>query len=142
MNTPLDDNIVKTFIVAGVFIRKDDKYLLVQEKQQKAYGLWNWPAGKVEVGYSIEETAIKEAKEECGFDVALIEKVGVYHDNIKAPVQHLFKAEITGGELQIPEDEILDARWFSYQEIVAMKDKLRGSWVISAVENLEKSNNL
>lgn len=137
MNTPLDDNIVKTFIVAGVFIRKDDKYLLVQEKQQKAYGLWNWPSGKVEVGFSIEDTAIKEAKEECGFDVALIEKVGVYHDNIKAPVQHLFKAEITGGELQIPEDEILDARWFSYQEIVAMKDKLRGSWVISGVEEPE-----
>ena len=142
MNTALDSKIVKTFIVAGVLISKDNKYLLVQEKQSKAYGLWNWPGGKVEIGYSIEDTAIKEAKEECGYDVKLIEEVGVYHEHIKAPVQHLYKAEIVGGELSYPEDEIINAKWFSYQEILHMKDKLRGSWILSAVEKLENIRNL
>jgi ADP-ribose pyrophosphatase YjhB (NUDIX family) len=56
-----------TLMVAACLIKRDGKYLLVQEKQPKAYGLWNLPAGKVDEGYTIEETAIKEAKDlTCG----------------------------------------------------------------------------
>ena len=36
-----------TFVVAGEKKEKDGKFLLVQEKQPKAYGLWNLPAGHV-----------------------------------------------------------------------------------------------
>ena len=118
---------LKVYVVAGVVIEKDDKFLLVQEKKPKFYGQWNLPAGRVEEGYSIEETAIKEAKEETGFDVELLEKIAIFHDKLEYPVMHAFKTEIIGGELNFPKEELLDARWFSLEEIKTMKDKLRGN---------------
>lgn len=132
------ENLVKTFIVAGAVIKKDGKYLLVQEKQPKAYGLWNWPAGRVDAGDSIEKTAIKEAKEESGFDVELVRKLDIFQDSADTPPKHAFEAKIIGGELKYPEDEILDAKWFTADEIKSMKDKLRGEWILGAIAMLEK----
>lgn len=124
-------------IVAGVVIKKDNKYLLVQEKYHKVYGLWNFPAGKVDVGDTIEQTAIKEAKEESGYDVKLIRKIDIYQETANEPPKHAFEAEIIGGDLKYPEDEILDARWFSFQEVKELKDKLRSSWILDAISVLE-----
>jgi ADP-ribose pyrophosphatase YjhB (NUDIX family) len=39
---------VKIYVVAGVVVKQDGKYLLVQEKKPEAHGLWNLPAGRVE----------------------------------------------------------------------------------------------
>lgn len=135
----MQDNLVTTFIVAGVVIKKNGKYLLVQEKQPKAYGLWNFPAGRVEKGDSIEETAIKEAKEESGFDVELVRKIDIFQEDANEPPKHAYEASIISGELKYPLDEIMDAKWFSFEEIKGMKEKLRGSWIIEAIYALEKN---
>lgn len=131
------EKLVTTFIVAGAVIKKDGRYLLVQEKNPKVYGLWNWPAGKVEQGDSIEQTAIKEAKEEVGYDVELIRKIDIFQKDANEPPKHAYEARIIGGELKFPEDEILDAKWFTCDEIKAIADKLRGEWIIGAIEELE-----
>lgn len=130
---------VTTSIVAGTVIKQDGKYVLVQEKQAKAYGLWNLPAGRVEVGHTIEETAIKESKEETGFDVRLIKKIDIFQHDTSVPPAHAFLAEITGGAIAFPEDEIMDVQWFSFAEICDLeKDgKTRGEWVRQAVELVE-----
>lgn len=136
------EKLAKVGVVAGVVLKRNGKYLLVQEKKPRAYGLWNLPAGKVDEGYGIEETAIKEAKEESGFDVRLIREISIYHINIHEPVKHAFEAEIIGGELAFPEDELLDARWFSYEEIIQLEaeSKLRGEWVLDTI-NRARGNN-
>ena len=41
---------------------------------------------------------------------------------------------VEGGEVKFPEDEILDVRWFSYEEIVNMKDNLRSPRVLNSVD--------
>ncbi|MFA4996094.1 MAG: NUDIX domain-containing protein [Patescibacteria group bacterium] len=133
-----NDGLAYTFMVAGVVLHQDGKYLLVQEKKPVCYGKWNLPAGKVDKGYSIEETVIKEAKEESGFDVELIRKIGVYQDKVDEPVKHAFEAKIIGGELSVPENEILDAKWFSFQEILNMKNELRVDCVWQAIEKAEE----
>jgi len=133
-----DDGLAYTFMVAGVVLFKDEKYLLVQEKKPACYGKWNLPAGKVDEGYSIEETAIKEAKEESGFDVELGEKLGTYQNKVDEPVKHIFEAKIIRGELAFPEDEILDAKWFTFQEILNMKNELRVDCVWRAIEKAEE----
>jgi ADP-ribose pyrophosphatase YjhB (NUDIX family) len=85
----MDERNAKTFIVAGVLLEKDGKYLLIQEAQKKAYGLWNFPAGKVEEGMTIE-TAIKKQKE-SGFDVELMNKVGSFQEESTRPVKNIFQ---------------------------------------------------
>ena len=130
----MNGTIATTFIVAGVVLEKASKFLLVQEKQQKVYGLWNLPAGRVEVGDTIEKTAVKEAKEETGFTVKLGKKIALIHEEVTKPVIHIFAADIIEGGLHYPEDEILAARWFTLEEIKKMASKLRTQWIIDVLE--------
>lgn len=129
-------------VVAGCVVKNDEgKYLLVQEKQPKVYGLWNIPAGHVDKGESIKAAAVREVKEETGYDVELSEKIDVYHDEVEEPVRHAFRARVIGGELAAQPGEILDASWFSYEEILGMKHegKLRVLWIFDAITRVEQA---
>jgi ADP-ribose pyrophosphatase YjhB (NUDIX family) len=123
-------------IVAGCVLVKDGKYLLVQEKQAKAYGQWNLPAGRVDAGESIEDAAVRETKEESGFDVTLGEKISIEHASSERPVLHAFKAEIVGGELKFDPEELLAANWFSIDEIKALdrEGKVRNGWALRVIQ--------
>ena len=128
---------IKVDVVAGVVLKKDGKYLLIQEKQPKAYMLWNFPAGKVDAGESFEQAAVRETKEESGYEVELIKKIGIFQTLPTDAVKHAFEAKIIGGELHFPEDEIMDAKWLTFEEIKQMKDKLRDEWILEAINILE-----
>lgn len=139
----MEKEVVKVYVVAGVVLKQDGKYLLVQEnwpENKEVHGTWNLPAGRVDVGDSIEQTAVKEAKEESGFDVELIKKLGIYQNTASEAVKHVFEAKIVGGELKWPEEEILDAKWLTFEEIKNMKDKLRNIWVLDAISLVEKQS--
>lgn len=129
---------VKVEVVGGVVMKQDGKYLLVQEATPDIRGLWNCPAGKVDVGFTIEQTAVKEAKEESGYDVELVRKIGIWQESAERAVKHIFEAKIVGGELHVPLDEIMNAGWFTADEVRSMKDKLRSNWVLEVVEMMEK----
>lgn len=123
-------------IVAGVVLKMDNTYLLVQESLPQVYGLWNFPAGKVDLGESIEQAAIREAKEETGFDIEIIQKIDIYQDSATVPPKHAFLAEIIGGKLAFPPNEIVDAKWFHFDEIQKMKGSLRDPWIIDAISKV------
>lgn len=125
-------------IVAGCVVRENDKYLLVQEKQPSVYGQWNLPAGRVDVGESIEDAAVREVKEESGFDVELGERVSIEHVSSESLVLHAFKAEITGGTLKFDPAEQLDARWFTWQEIDTLdqNNQIRNGWATRVIRSL------
>jgi 8-oxo-dGTP diphosphatase len=135
-------NIAWSKVVAGCVIRRDEKYLLVQEKQPKVYGLWNIPAGHVDKGEAIEAAAVRETKEETGYDVELGEKIGIYQETVESPVRHAFTAKIIGGDLRIQPDEILDAKWFSFEELTRMlkAGKLRVEWIYDAISRVQNAN--
>jgi ADP-ribose pyrophosphatase YjhB (NUDIX family) len=138
--TPIDENLIFVYVVVGSVIEKDGKFLLVQEKKPEVRGLWNLPAGKAEKNLTLEESAIKEAKEETGFDVEIIKQIGIYHKKENKSIKHAYKAKIVGGELKIPKDEILDAKWFSFEEIKNLnkQNKVRDDWIFEAIKSQVK----
>lgn len=123
-------------VVAGCVIQRDDKFLLVQEKQPKAYGLWNLPAGRVDVGEAFEEAAIRETKEETGFTVEIQQEIQTVHTAVDRPVLHAYKAQIISGGLRVNVSDLLDVRWFTFEEIKQLQagKKLRNDWVISSIQ--------
>ncbi|QQS26984.1 NUDIX domain-containing protein [bacterium] len=127
-------------IVAGCIIFRDGKYLMVQERQEKVYGLWNVPAGYVDNGEEAETAAIREALEESGYEVVLEGLIGLYHDTTFEPLKHVYEARVVGGDLRIQEDEILDAKWLTFTEIKNLnKDKkLRARWIFDAICRAEE----
>lgn len=139
MRRKFEENLVYVVVVAGVVLRKNSKYLLVQEKNPRCYKLWNLPAGRVEIGQTIKETAIKEAKEETGYDIRIIRELAIFHGDCDEAVKHSFEAKITSGKLNYPKDEILNVKWFDYEEIKELKIKkqLRSDWILKSIDILE-----
>lgn len=130
-------------LIAGAIIQgKDKKYLLVQEKQTHVYGLWNWPAGHVDPGETLQQAAVREAEEETGFKVKLLDEKPLYvgrgHSGTTNRV-HLFRGEVVSGNLKFQADELLDAQWFTKSEIqaLAMAGKTRGEWIMKGIEAAE-----
>jgi 8-oxo-dGTP pyrophosphatase MutT (NUDIX family) len=131
-----EQTIERAAVVASCLLKQDGKYLLVQERQPKAYGLWNLPAGHVDKGEEIETTAIREVKEETGFDIRLIKEIALYHESAKQAVKHVFAADIIGGKLMSLNDEIMDIRWLTFNQIKDLYEdgKLRAPWVWDVIQ--------
>lgn len=123
--------------------------MLVQDKAAAAYGKWNLPAGKVDPGETPELAAVRETKEECGLEVEIVGHVFTFigavterPDKFDHAELHAYAAKVTGGQLAFPEEEILDAKWFSYEEIKAMqaRGEVRApEYVVAAIEKLRSS---
>jgi len=129
-------SIERVGVVVGCLLKKDDKYLLVQENQPSARGLWNLPAGHVDKNEELEDAAIRETKEETGLEVQLIKQVGLYHEKAAKSVKHVFLAEIIGGELKPQEGEIMDVKWLTFDEIAQLNEdhEIRAPWVWDSVQ--------
>lgn len=129
-------SIERAAVVSACLIKKDNKYLLVQESQPKAYGLWNLPAGHVDKGEKIRDAAIREAKEETGYEVALIKEVAILHEEATNAVKHIFSANVIGGDISLKPDEILDIKWMTFDEVKSINDsgKIRRPWVWNIIQ--------
>ena len=101
-------------LIGSGLIEQDGKYLLIKACVGAAKGFWNNPGGHQDEGESIEETAIRETKEETGFDVEIIRLIGTYARKAK---KYVFEMKIIGGDLNLPPEEIDDAQWFTMDEI-------------------------
>lgn len=109
-----------TRLAASVLISDErGRVLLIHED----YGRHRWglPGGRHEPGESIEETAIREAKEETNLDVELGELIGEYQIVSAVGEKQLdvsvFIATIVGGDLEPNEGEIDELRWFDPNDL-------------------------
>jgi 8-oxo-dGTP diphosphatase len=133
----------ETVVVAGAILRDlQGNYLLVQERIEKAHGLWNIPAGWAEIGESPQKAAIRETKEEVGLDIELTSPTPIHTERHpeKARIYHAFLGRVTGGELSVAEDELLNASWMSFSEVEALfkNGKIRAEWVMAALKKVEE----
>ncbi len=108
---------------------------MVQEKLEKCFGQWNWPAGWVDAGETPEQAAAREAKEEVGLDVVIKHKLGEWHDESAERTRILFAAEIVSGSLVIQESEILGAAWLSLEQVQGLRASMRvQDWSVDLLE--------
>jgi 8-oxo-dGTP diphosphatase len=86
----------------------DGDIVLVKRKNDPFKGLWCMPGGMVEENETVEQAAIREAKEETGLDIQLTHLVGVFSDPDRDPRGHYisvtFHAVPVGGHLQAGSD--------------------------------------
>ncbi|MGG0720527.1 NUDIX hydrolase [Robertmurraya massiliosenegalensis] len=108
----------KVDIRAVIF--RDQKILLVKEKSD---GAWALPGGWGDIGLSPSEVAVKEVKEEAGFDVRAVKFLGVLdkkcHPHPPSPY-HVYKlfiqCEIVSGEAT-KGIETSEVEFFSEEEL-------------------------
>ena len=130
-------------VIVGVIIEKTGKYLLVQEAQEKAYKKWNFLAGHLDFNESLKQGAIREIKEKTGCDVELDGVCYIANKVLEDDlfVMVVFNAKLVKETIEFDEEEILDVKWFDYEEIInKMDNELRENYIKTAIIN--QRNNL
>lgn len=99
-------------------------------------GYWSIPGGRQEPGESVRECAIREAKEETGYDVEIVSLVGIYSDprrvvayadgEVRQEFSVCLAGRVVGGASRLS-DESLEVSWFHPDELerVRMHDPVR-----------------
>lgn len=126
-------------IVVGGIIKEDDKILLIQEAKESCYGMWNIPAGKLELNEFIKDGALREIKEETGLDAELngIIQIGNQTINDDKLIYIIFSANVKEVIEGWHTDETLQTKLFTIKEIKNMKDSIRSYDLLSlAIEKV------
>lgn len=101
-------------VVALVVIEREGKILLVRQNYGPQY--WSLPGGVMEPGESIDQTAIREVREETGLDIGLKRVVGLYSKPSENGLAVCFEGEQIGGVLAA-DNEIMECGYFAYDRL-------------------------
>jgi len=124
---------MKTDLTVAGYIFYDNHLLLVEHKK---LGLWLPVGGHIEPGEIPDEAMLREAKEEVGLDIKIIDLgdqsyrgeneiercAMAFHSNVHPVGDHyhycqFFLCESDNKELSINEREISDAKWVSFTDL-------------------------
>lgn len=97
----------------------DNKILLIKRNTRPFVDYWALPGGRMDPDETIEQTIIREVKEETGLDVKIVSKVGEYVEKgVKDDVEYeyyptCFVVKPVGGEVKKQDSEIREIKLFS-----------------------------
>src|SRR6266851_1747073 len=115
-----------TSLVVGssAAVTDDENRILLQRRSDS--GNWALPGGTMDIGETLAESAIREVREETGFDVRIERIVGIYSDpghvfayddgEVRQEFNICLAATIVGGELAVSR-ESTDVRFFAPEDI-------------------------
>ena len=119
----------------AVIVREDGRMLLPHWSEGDHDG-WTLPGGGIDPGEHPEAAAVREVREETGYDVELDGLLGVDsivvaaadrlrvedRDRSLHAIRIVYRAHVVGGELRVEEDESTDdVGWFTPDEVDALR---------------------
>lgn len=106
-----------------VLIERGDQVLLARSRRFGT-GMYSVLAGFVEPGESLEETVLREIREEVGVTVKDIRYFGSQPWPFPHSLMVGFTAKYASGEISIDETEIEDAGWFTVSTLPSIPGKI------------------
>jgi ADP-ribose pyrophosphatase YjhB (NUDIX family) len=132
---------MEKIILSGSIIIENNKLLLIYKKKHNHY---EFPGGKVEENETIEQTAIRETKEEINCDVEIIKYIGyndflIENNNFRS---HKFLAKIKNNQKPkiMEEDKFKDILWLDIDEYKQNKTNKKYTFAPNVKEFLENFN--
>jgi 8-oxo-dGTP diphosphatase len=113
--------------VGVITFNSKNQILLVKRGNEPSKGLWSLPGGMIELGERVREAAIREVKEECNIDIEPEDVISVVDLILTEPDGKVkyhyilidYLAKYIGGEIT-PQSDVVDAAWFSQEELGAL----------------------
>lgn len=113
-------------IVVAVNAFVQDEHGRVLMIQRSDNGLWAMPGGGQDVGERVADTAVRETKEETGYDIEVTGLVGVYSNpnhviaysdgEVRQQFALCFRARLVGGQLETS-SESPQVKWVDAEEL-------------------------
>ncbi len=123
---------------ASVLVLDQNKLLLVKRAVEPFKDYWDIPGGFLEAGEHPKTGAIREAQEETGLLVELVDDFGVFMGAYSGTDDHTlnfcYAAKVTGGEPRAASD-VSQLQWF---DLPALPDKIAFGWSQEALELLKQ----
>jgi len=117
---------MRPIVGVGAVILQDEKIILVKRRAEPGKGRWSIPGGTVHLGEKVREATIREAKEESGLDVEIVDDRpidafdSIITDDRGRTQYHFtlleFLTKPKGGSLKAAEDAA-EARWVPLEEV-------------------------
>jgi mutator protein MutT len=102
--------------VGTIITDEHGRVVLVKRAIEPGYGKWVFPGGFIDRGETVEDAAMREAREECGLHVRLDRLLNIYSYPGVAVIIIAFAATVVGGSLEC-DDESLEAQLFEPHQI-------------------------
>lgn len=109
-------------VVTGAIIENDKGQLLLC-RSPKWHNKWTMPGGHLDVGETIQQAVLREAKEETNLD---LEYVGIVHFgelinsvDFHRPAHFIYfdaYCKVVAGNIRLQEDELTEYKWVLPQE--------------------------
>lgn len=111
-------------VAAYAVVTSEDRMLLAHWNEHGETG-WTMPGGGIEAGEDPADAAVREVREETGYDVVLDELLGIHSyvgtrgDGVRQhALRIVYRAHVVGGELADEVDGSTDrAAWFTQAEV-------------------------
>ena len=107
----------------AIIIYPPRKLLLIKRSTPPFVGYWALPGGRAEPGETLEQTVVREVKEETGLIVEIVRKIGAYHEQgVQAGCKYdyyptCYLVHPVVGEIRKQESEIAEIRLFSLDSL-------------------------
>ncbi len=106
----------------GVFVWKNDKFLMGKRLGSHGHGTWSIPGGHLEFGEGWEECAKREVMEETGLTINNVRLVAVTNDLFEKEQKHYITlwvySDWQSGEPSIQEpDKWVDQQWRTFKTL-------------------------
>ena len=118
-----------SLVVGSSAIVVDDQNRILLQRRADS-GNWALPGGAMDIGERLAESAVREVKEETGFDVRIERIVGIYSDpghvfayddgEVRQEFSICLACAITGGSLQVS-SESTAVEFFTFEEAAALQ---------------------
>jgi len=105
-------------IIIEITRKNGQEGIILIKRKNPPHG-WALPGGFVDVGESLEEAAVREAKEETSLDIKLKNQFHTYSDPNRDPRKHTISTVFVATAQGRPraQDDALDIRIFTEEEI-------------------------
>ncbi|MCL2643456.1 MAG: NUDIX hydrolase [Candidatus Bathyarchaeota archaeon] len=103
----------------AIVVYSGDRVLLIKRDTLPFKGYWALPGGRTDAGEVVEQTCVREVREETGLEVEIVCKVGDYHEHgFREGVVYdyyptCFVVRVVGGEIVKQEEEVQEIGLFS-----------------------------